>query len=130
MIGLFATLAILSDQPKSPPVVFACEHYDSAADTDGVGSTVDLRAVQYADDRWTLEFEAGRVFEATWSWIKREEGLGRLAWRDRNRPEVAIVHLVAGSEELGVPSFWLSRGEPPVVDGPGYMCNGRLEGDQ
>jgi hypothetical protein len=128
MIGLFAALAVPIDQPKSTPVVFACEYYDSAAETDGVGSFVDLRAVRYPDDRWTLEFESGRILKAAWSWVKKEKGLGRLAWRDRNRPEVAIVHLIAGSESVGMPSFWLSRGEPPAVDGPGYMCNGKLEG--
>ena len=130
MIALYALLALFSDVAGSAPIIFACEHYDSALETDGVGSYVDLRAVRDANDRWTLEFANGKKFNATWSWVKKEKGLGRLEWRDGDIPSVGIVHLITGSENVGMPSFWMSEGEPPGLDGPGYMCNGRLEGRQ
>ena len=130
MIGLFTLAAVLSGEPRSAPVVFACEHFSSPAETDGVGSYVHLKAVQYPHDRWTLEFEEGGVIEASWSWIEKAKGLGRLEWREGQTESTAVVHLVGGSERVGMPSFWLSKGKELTIGGPGYMCNGRLEGDQ
>ena len=130
MIVLYALFAMSVQEPASAPTVFACQHYDSPSETDGVGSYVDLRAVRDANDRWTLEFDSGKTFEASWSWVEKTKGLGRLEWRDGDLQSVGIVHQVAGSENAGMPSFWLSKGEKLEVDGPGYMCNGRLEGGQ
>ena len=130
MIALYALLAMSAQEPASAPTVFGCEHYDSLSDTDGVGSYVDLKAVRDANDRWTLEFDGGKTFQATWTWVEKAKGLGRLEWRDGDVSSVGIVHQVAGSEKTGMPSFWLSEGEKLEVVGPGYMCNGRLEGGQ
>lgn len=127
---LYAMMAVLAAPPESAPIVFACEHYDSPSQTDGVSSYVDLRAVRNANDRWTMEFANGKPLQATWSWIEKAKGVGRLEWRDGEVRSVGIVHQVLGSENVGMPSFWLSRGEKLEVDGPGYMCNGRLEGGQ
>ena len=130
MIEIYALLVMSVQDTASPPIVFACELYESRSDTDGVGSFVDLKAVRDANDHWTLEFDSGKTSKATWSWVDKSKGLGRLEWRDGDLPSVGIVHQVAGSESGGMPSFWLSKGEKLEVDGPGYMCNGRLEGGQ
>jgi hypothetical protein len=126
---MLSLMALVLSYAPPDSVVFACEHYNSPAKTDGVGSFVDLRAVLYSGERWTLEFKEGSEVEAAFSWVDEAKGIGRMEWQGPGGTFSRSVQFVPGTATMGRLTFWLSMASDGRLDAPGYLCNGALGGE-